>query len=124
VVAARRQKLPDPAVIGNAGSFFKNPVVDAAHHAALQRAEPDIVAYAQADGRMKLAAGWMIDRCGWKGRRLGNAGVHERQALVLVNPGAATGADILALADAIVADVDRRFGVMLEPEPLIVGTRR
>lgn len=120
VVAIRRTKLPDPAQIGNAGSFFKNPVVDAAHYQTLRAAEPELVAYAQPDGRFKLAAGWMIDRCGWKGRTLGNAAVHERQALVLVNPGQATGSDVLALAQAIAADVRRRFGVTLEMEPRIV----
>lgn len=120
VVSVRQMKLPDPAVTGNAGSFFKNPVVDAAHYAVLQNREPGLVAYPQADGRFKLAAGWMIDRCGWKGKALGRASVHERQALVLVNPGEATGADVLALAQAIVADVQARFGVALEVEPLIV----
>lgn len=120
VVRVRRDKLPDPARIGNAGSFFKNPVVDAAHHAALREREPGLVAYPQADGGAKLAAGWMIDQCGWKGRALGAAAVHARQALVLVNPGSACGADILALARAITDDVARRFGVTLEMEPSIV----
>ncbi|GLU35486.1 UDP-N-acetylmuramate dehydrogenase [Trinickia caryophylli] len=120
VVAVRRAKLPDPLVLGNAGSFFKNPVVDAATFEALRAQAPQAVAYPQQDGRVKLAAGWLIDRCGWKGRALGNAAVHERQALVLVNRGGATGADVLALARAIQADVRERFGVELEPEPLVV----
>ncbi|MGI4981888.1 MAG: UDP-N-acetylmuramate dehydrogenase [Janthinobacterium lividum] len=120
VVRVRRDKLPDPARVGNAGSFFKNPVVDAAQYAVLREREPDLVAYPQADGGVKLAAGWMIDRCGWKGRALGAAAVHARQALVLVNPGTACGADILALAQAIARDVERRFGVTLEMEPSIV----
>ncbi|MCY0388809.1 UDP-N-acetylmuramate dehydrogenase [Robbsia sp. Bb-Pol-6] len=120
VVRVRRDKLPDPALTGNAGSFFKNPVVTAAHHALLREREPDLVAYPQADGAFKLAAGWMIDRCGWKGRALGAAAVHARQALVLVNPGTARGADVLALAQAIARDVERRFGVTLEMEPSIV----
>jgi UDP-N-acetylmuramate dehydrogenase len=120
VLDARRSKLPDPTVIGNAGSFFKNPVVDAGHYHALQAVEPGIVGYPQPDGGVKLAAGWMIDQCGWKGRALGAAAVHERQALVLVNPGQATGHDILALADAITHDVKQRFGVALEKEPIVV----
>ena len=120
VVAVRRAKLPDPATFGNAGSFFKNPVVDAATFEALRAREPQIVSYPQADGRVKLAAGWLIDRCGWKGRAVGAAAVHERQALVLVNRGGATGAQVLALADAIQNDVRVRFGVELEPEPVVV----
>lgn len=117
----RRAKLPDPARIGNAGSFFKNPIVDAAQREALAARFPGLVSYAQPDGRYKLAAGWLIDQCGWKGRSLGAAGVHERQALVLVNRGGAQAADILALARAIQADVQARFGVALEAEPVVVG---
>ena len=120
VVAIRRAKLPDPLQLGNAGSFFKNPVVDAAAFDALRACVPEIVAYPQPDGRVKLAAGWLIDRCGWKGRALGAAGVHERQALVLVNRGGATGADVLALAQAIRDDVMEQFGVELEAEPVVV----
>lgn len=120
VVAVRRAKLPDPATLGNAGSFFKNPVVDAAAFDALRAREPEVVSYPQADGRIKLAAGWLIDRCGWKGRAMGAAAVHERQALVLVNRGGATGAQVLALAQAIRDDVRERFGVELEPEPVVV----
>jgi UDP-N-acetylmuramate dehydrogenase len=119
VCAIRRQKLPDPARVGNAGSFFKNPIVDTGRHAALKQRYPDLVSYPQADGRYKLAAGWLIDQCGWKGRTLGAAGVHDRQALVLVNRGGARAADILALADAIGADVRARFGVDLEREPVL-----
>jgi len=115
----RRAKLPDPAVIGNAGSFFKNPLVDAATRDALAARHAGLVSYPQPDGRYKLAAGWLIDQCGWKGRHLGPAGVHDRQALVLVNRGGATAADILALAAAIQQDVARRYGVALEPEPVI-----
>jgi UDP-N-acetylmuramate dehydrogenase len=118
VVAIRRAKLPDPAVLGNAGSFFKNPVIEATQFAALQAREAGLVSYPQADGRVKLAAGWLIDQCGWKGRALGAAAVHERQALVLVNRGGAQGADVLALAQAIQADVRARFGVDLEMEPV------
>ena len=118
VVAVRRAKLPDPAQLGNAGSFFKNPVIDAGRFDALAASEPGIVSYPQPDGRVKLAAGWLIDRCGWKGRALRAAAVHERQALVLVNRGGATGADILELAQAIRDDVRARFGVELEQEPV------
>jgi len=121
VCRIRRAKLPDPAVLGNAGSFFKNPVVDAARYGELAGRFPGLVGYQQPGGRYKLAAGWLIDRCGWKGRRMGPAGVHERQALVLVNHGGAKAADILALAAAVRADVRQRYGVDLEPEPVVVG---
>ena len=120
VIAIRRRKLPDPAQIGNAGSFFKNPVVSQEQHAQLLAKYPQLVSYAQADGSFKLAAGWMIDQCGWKGRSLGAAGVHDRQALVLVNLGGATGAEVLALAEKITADVGMHFGVLLQTEPIIV----
>jgi len=119
VCSIRRAKLPDPAVTGNAGSFFKNPLVSAEAHRHLLAVNPGLVAYAQADGRYKLAAGWLIDQCGWKGRTLGAAGVHERQALVLVNRGGAQASDILRLAAAIQDDVQRRFGVLLEREPVL-----
>jgi UDP-N-acetylmuramate dehydrogenase len=120
VIAIRRRKLPDPAEIGNAGSFFKNPVVSSEHCARLLQAWPDLVHHAQADGSEKLAAGWLIDRCGWKGKNLGRAGVYPKQALVLVNNGGATGAEVMALARAIQDDVEARFGVRLEPEPVQV----
>ena len=120
VVAIRRRKLPDPALIGNAGSFFKNPVVSSACCAALLAAFPTLVHHAQLDGSEKLAAGWLIDQCGWKGRNLGAAGVYPKQALVLVNNGGATGAEVLALARAITVDVRQRYGVTLEPEPVFV----
>ncbi len=120
VYEIRGRKLPDPAITGNAGSFFKNPVIDGDAHARLLQAYPGVVGYPQPDGRVKLAAGWLIDQCGWKGRRLGPAGVHDRQALVLVNHGGATAADIMALADAIRADVQAKFGVILEAEPVVV----
>jgi UDP-N-acetylmuramate dehydrogenase len=120
VVSVRRAKLPDPLALGNAGSFFKNPVVGAAQFDALLKREPGVVSYPQPDGRVKLAAGWLIDRCGWKGRALGAAAVHDRQALVLVNRGGATGAEVLALAAAIQRDVAERFGVDLEPEPIFL----
>jgi UDP-N-acetylmuramate dehydrogenase len=120
VIAIRRRKLPDPAEIGNAGSFFKNPVVSREQHAQLLAKHPQLVGYPQPDGSIKLAAGWLIDQCGWKGRSLGAAGVHERQALVLVNRGGSTGAAVLSLATKISDDVQARFGVSLETEPVIV----
>ena len=120
VVDIRRRKLPDPAELGNAGSFFKNPVVDAATFAALRERSPQAVGYAQPDGSWKVAAGWLIDQCGWRGKSLGKAGVHERQALVLVNRGGASGADIVALARAVQASVQERFGIRLDPEPLML----
>src|SRR5690606_3581865 len=116
----RRRKLPDPAVLGNAGSFFKNPVVSAARYRALKLRHPDLIAYPQDQGAYKLAAGWLIDRAGWKGKSIGPAGVHDRQALVLVNRGGATAADIERLATAVRDDVAGRFGVELEQEPVAV----
>jgi UDP-N-acetylmuramate dehydrogenase len=120
VIAVRRRKLPDPAEIGNAGSFFKNPVVSGEACAQLLAQFPQLVHHRQADGSEKLAAGWLIDQCGWKGRSMGAAGVYEKQALVLVNRGGATGADVQRLAAAIQDDVAARYGVRLEPEPVFV----
>jgi UDP-N-acetylmuramate dehydrogenase len=120
VIAIRRRKLPDPAEIGNAGSFFKNPVVSQEHCAQLLEKFPTLVHHAQPDGTAKLAAGWLIDQCGWKGRSMGAAGVYPKQALVLVNNGGASGEEVIALAQAIQADVLARFGVRLEPEPVFV----
>lgn len=121
VIAIRTRKLPDPAKIGNAGSFFKNPVVTAEKRNALLAQHPALVSYLQGDGSYKLAAGWLIDQCGWKGKSLGAAGVHEKQALVLVNRGGASGAEILHLAKTIRNDVHASFGVLLEPEPVLAG---
>jgi UDP-N-acetylmuramate dehydrogenase len=120
VIAIRQSKLPDPAKIGNAGSFFKNPVVPAAQRDRLLDAHPKLVSYLQENGDYKLAAGWLIDQCGWKGRQLGHAGVYEKQALVLVNHGGATGAEVRALAAAVQLDVQLKFGVLLEAEPVFV----
>lgn len=121
VLATRASKLPDPKVQGNAGSFFKNPEVDGAKAQELRGAHPDMPQYALPDGRVKIAAGWLIEQCGWKGRGLGRAAVHDRQALVLVNRGGATGSDILRLCEAITSDVARRFGIALTPEVNIIG---
>jgi len=120
VCAIRRAKLPDPAQIGNVGSFFKNPVVSAEQCRDIIGRDPEIVHYLLPDGRFKLAAGWLIDACGWKGKSVGRAGVYERQALVLVNRGGASGAEVVTLARAIQESVYGRFGIRLEPEPVVV----
>jgi len=119
----RRRKLPDPAVIGNAGSFFKNPVVDAALAQRIRAGHPQAPLYPGGDGRSKLSAAWLIECCGWRGYREGDAGISTRHALVLVNHGNATGAELLALARRVAESVEQRFGVRLEPEPRIVGAR-
>jgi UDP-N-acetylmuramate dehydrogenase len=121
VIAIRQAKLPDPAEVGNAGSFFKNPVVAAGTLKELLERFADLPHYAQTDDRFKLPAGWMIERCGWKGRRMGRAGVHHRQALVLVNLGGATGRELLDLSEQVHADVLERFGIDLEREVQVVG---
>jgi UDP-N-acetylmuramate dehydrogenase len=120
VCAIRRAKLPDPAEIGNAGSFFKNPVVSPEQCRDIIGRDPAIVHYPLPDGSCKLAAGWLIEACGWKGKTVGRAGVHDRQALVLVNRGGASGAEVVTLARAIQESVYGRFGIRLEPEPVIV----
>ena len=117
IIAIRQAKLPDPRVIGNVGSFFKNPVVSALQRYSLLERYPGLVSYLQTDGKFKLAAGWLIEQAGWKGRNLGAAGVYEKQALVLVNRGNATGAEVRALAQQIRADVLSKFGVELDIEP-------
>lgn len=119
VCALRRRKLPDPAIVPNVGSFFKNPVVSAAEFSLLQTRYPLMPAYRLDDGRVKLAAGWLIDQAGWKGAQQGPAAVHDRQALVLTNPGRGDGRQVLALAQAIAADVQARYGVQLEMEPRV-----
>lgn len=122
VVQIRRSRLPDPAVLPNAGSFFKNPVVSAAHYRKLQEQFPQVVAYPVANSTdMKLAAAWLIDRAGWKGKRSGHVGVHAQQALVLVNHGGADGGELLALADDIRRDIRSRYDVELEIEPVVIG---
>jgi len=124
VCRIRRRKLPDPAVIGNAGSFFKNPIVPTDVAQTLHAAHPTLPMFRSGDdATRKLSAAWFIDQCGWKGHREGDAGVAPSHALVLVNHGKATGAELLALARRIADSVNERFGVAIEPEPRIVGAR-
>lgn len=121
VVSIRRSKLPDPAQIPNAGSFFKNPVVDATLAGALAPQFPGLPQYPQADGQVKLAAAWLIDYCGWKGKRRGGFGVHPEHALVLVNRGGNSGRELLELAAEVAASVQDTFGISLEIEPRVYG---
>ena len=124
VIRIRRRKLPDPAVLGNAGSFFKNPIVPAVQAEALHARHPSLPTFrGNDDGTRKLSAAWLIDQCGWKGHREGDAGVAASHALVLVNHGHATGMQLLDLARRIAASVRERFGVDIEPEPRIVGAK-
>lgn len=118
----RNRKLPNPALLGNAGSFFKNPIIEASRAAALQSAHPGLPVFAgDAAATRKLSAAWLIEQSGWKGRREGDAGVAAQHALVLVNHGRASGSELLALAGRVAGAVRRRFGIALEPEPRIVG---
>ena len=117
ICSIRSEKLPDPAVLGNAGSFFKNPLVSAALAAQIRLTHPGLIGYPQADGQVKLAAGWLIEQAGWKGFREGDAGVHRLQSLVLVNYGKASGLELLSLAQRIQKDIAERFNVELEMEP-------
>ncbi|WP_026769687.1 UDP-N-acetylmuramate dehydrogenase [Asinibacterium sp. OR53] len=116
VIRIRRSKLPDPAEIGNAGSFFKNPAISNLQFEQLQQSFPAIVGYPAGTGQTKVAAGWLIEQCGWKGYRKGDAGCHARQALVLVNYGSATGAEIVQLSTDIINSVHEKFGIHLERE--------
>lgn len=117
VMHIRRSKLPDPAVLGNAGSFFKNPVISSSHYQELKQRWPEIPGYPQANNEeIKVPAGWLIEMAGWKGFRKGACGVHEKQALVLVNFGNASGSDILSLAKDIISDVHNKTGILLMPE--------
>lgn len=120
VISIRQSKLPDPAVTGNAGSFFKNPSVSKEQYVQLKSQFPGISGYENLDGSVKLAAGWMIEQCGWKGFRKGDAGCHAKQALVLINYGNASGAEILELSEQILQSVKSKFGVLLEREVNII----
>ncbi|WP_418697311.1 UDP-N-acetylmuramate dehydrogenase [Bacteroides sp.] len=116
IIDIRESKLPDPKVLGNAGSFFMNPIVSRTQFEALQREYPGMPHYDMGGDCVKVPAGWMIEQCGWKGKSLGPAAVHDKQALVLVNLGGATGADIVALSDAVRAAVREKFGIDIHPE--------
>jgi UDP-N-acetylmuramate dehydrogenase len=122
VVHLRTKKLPDPAVIGNAGSFFKNPVVDRALAESLARAHSGLVAWPAGEGHCKISAAWLIEQAGFKGLREGDAGISNRHALVLVNHGKASGKQLWALAQKVMHGVHEKFGVQLEPEPLVIGS--
>ena len=121
IIDIRQAKLPDPNVQGNAGSFFMNPIVPRAHFEALQKDYPQIPHYEVDADRVKIPAAWMIDQCGWKGKRLGNAGVHDKQALVLVNCGGATGAEVVRLSEEIQQSVFKMFGIQIYPEVNFIG---
>ena len=116
IIAIREEKLPDPRVMGNAGSFFMNPIVSRIKFEALQEEYPHMPFYEIDADRIKIPAAWMIDQCGWKGKALGPAAVHDKQALVLVNRGGARGADVIALSDAVRASVREKFGIDIHPE--------
>jgi UDP-N-acetylmuramate dehydrogenase len=121
IIDIRQAKLPDPNVQGNAGSFFMNPIVPRAHFEALQKDYPQIPHYEVDADRVKIPAAWMIDQCGWKGKRLGNASVHDKQALVLVNCGGATGAEVVRLSEEIQQSVFKMFGIQIYPEVNFIG---
>ena len=120
IIAIRSSKLPDPKEIGNSGSFFKNPVVDVSILNEIKKTNPTVPNYPAPNGKVKLAAGWLIEKTGWKGKRIDNYGVHQNQALVLVNYGGSTGTEIYDLSTKIIADVEKQFGVQLEREVNII----
>lgn len=120
VIHIRQSKLPDPAVLGNAGSFFKNPIIPIRQLQDLQRQHPEMVFYPNGPEQVKVPAGWLIEHCGWKGKRIGNTGCHADQSLVLVNYGGATGAEVLAHAQRVIQSVQERFGITLQPEVNII----
>ena len=116
----RKSKLPDPSNIGNAGSFFKNPIIDNANYKELKKQFPQIVGFKNKGSNTKIAAGWLIEQCGWKGKRVGDAGVHEDHALVLANYGSATGDEIFSLSEEIKDSVKQKFGIILEREVNVI----
>ena len=120
IIHIRQSKLPSPETIGNAGSFFKNPIIDDATMQALKTQHPDIPCYPQANQTFKTSAAWLIDQCGWKGKTQGNAGVYPKHALVLTNLGKASGQEVWQLANAIMDSVEEKFAIRLEPEPRII----
>lgn len=120
IIRIRQRKLPDPGIIGNAGSFFKNPVIDHLQAHELSKDFDGLPVYEAGESKVKLSAAWLIEHCGWKGRSIGGAAVSRQHALVLINQKNASGADILALANAIRASVRKRFGIELQPEPRII----
>jgi len=122
VIKIRQSKLPDPSVTGNAGSFFRNPVISTGRVAELKDIFPDIPVYNDTSGGMKISAGWLIEQCGWKGKRVGDAGVHDKQALVIVNHGNATGREIFELSESVRKSVFEKFGIELQREVEIAGT--
>ncbi|MEM6378707.1 MAG: UDP-N-acetylmuramate dehydrogenase [Bacteroidota bacterium] len=121
VIKIRQGKLPDPAVLGNAGSFFKNPIVDLTIFKVIKATYPAMPNYPVDENRIKVPAGWLIDQCGWKGKRVGQTGCYEKQALVLVNYGSATGGEIWAFAQELITSVQQKFGITLEPEVNVIG---
>ena len=120
VIAIRQQKLPDPKVIGNAGSFFKNPTIDHSQYELIKKEYPEIPGYISENQQVKVPAGWLIEQCGWKGKRIGDVGVHPHQALVLVNYGNGSGENVLSLAQDILASVKNKFAIELQPEVNII----
>ena len=120
IINLRQRKLPDPAEMGNAGSFFKNPVISQSRWNALKKNFPQLPGYPQHNKKVKTSAAWLIDQCGWKGKREGDVGTYDKHALVLVNHGGATGEQLWSFAESIIVSVNEKFSIILEPEPRVV----